>query len=210
MSGDSLISWGFTEKKGVSEMAYFKIVLAVSCAFVFSACVSHTAVRKGGSEQKIAEAPPKPDQDGDGITDDVDKCPKDPETVNGYRDADGCPDVDPSKLSIHGGVSFDVNSTDIQDVSDGVISQAAGLLKQYPAWKVQIEGRTDTYGAPEYNIDLSTRRAEAVKKRLVKKFGIDAGRITTVGYGGTRPVASLETREGRIANRRIDFIFSEE
>ncbi len=190
-------------------MSYFKIGFVVLCAFVFSSCVSHTAVKKGGDEP-VAQVVPKPDQDGDGITDDMDKCPKEPETMNGYRDADGCPDADPAKMSIHGGVSFDVNSMNIQDVSDGVISQAAALMRQYPAWKVQIEGRTDTYGAPEYNVDLSKRRAEAVKKRLVTKFGVDADRIATVGYGGTRPVASLETREGRIANRRIDFIFGEE
>lgn len=191
-------------------MFYSKIVLGILCSMVLSGCVSRSTGRKAAVDPKASPAVQMADRDGDGIADADDKCPDAAETVNAYKDQDGCPDVDPAKVKLDGAVVFELNSTQILDVSDGIITQVAGLMRSYPTWKVRIEGHTDTYGMPEYNLDLSKRRAESVKKRLVGKFGIGEPRISTAGFGGTRPIASLQTREGRMANRRIDFIFIEE
>ena len=65
-----------------------------------------------------------------------------------------------------------------------------------------VEGNTDSVGGEAYNQKLSERRAEAVKDVLVKS-GIEGDRLSTVGYGETRPIAPNDTEEGRAKNRRV-------
>ena len=86
-------------------------------------------------------------------------------------------------------------------VLDGVVK----TLKDNPDTKVVIEGHTDSIGGDAYNKKLSERRAEAVKRYLVRQ-GIDAGRIRTVGHGKTKPVADNGTEEGRAKNRRAEVV----
>jgi OmpA-OmpF porin, OOP family len=74
--------------------------------------------------------------------------------------------------------------------------------------KVEISGHTDNTGASEYNVTLSKRRSEAVKKQLVAA-GIDPSRITAVGYGAEKPIADNTKREGRQLNRRTEFTIIE-
>jgi outer membrane protein OmpA-like peptidoglycan-associated protein len=69
-----------------------------------------------------------------------------------------------------------------------------------------IEGHTDSTGDAAHNIDLSKRRAEAVKSVLVAQFGIDGARLSTAGLGATKPVASNDTPAGRAENRRVEFV----
>ena len=75
----------------------------------------------------------------------------------------------------------------------------------YPTCTVELHGHTDWVGTDEYNINLSQCRAEAVKEALVRK-GIDAARITVVGFGESQPVAPNDTEEGRKKNRRTEFV----
>jgi K(+)-stimulated pyrophosphate-energized sodium pump len=79
------------------------------------------------------------------------------------------------------------------------------ILKAYPAVQVRLEGYTDNTGNAEANQKLSQDRAEAVKTMLVNG-GIDAGRLTTAGYGQDKPVASNDTDEGRAKNRRTELV----
>lgn len=83
------------------------------------------------------------------------------------------------------------------------IDDLVAVMKQYKDLNVTIEGHTDNVGAAAYNKKLSQRRAEAVKKYMVKK-GIDAKRLTAKGYGLEKPVASNKTKEGRQKNRRVE------
>jgi OOP family OmpA-OmpF porin len=85
-----------------------------------------------------------------------------------------------------------------------VIGKVADFMKEYPTTNTVIEGHTDNRGKYEYNIKLSERRAESVRSYLVEKFGIESSRLSTKGYGYTKPVATNETAEGRQRNRRID------
>ncbi len=78
------------------------------------------------------------------------------------------------------------------------------LMNETPSLKVEISGYTDNSGSPEYNKDLSQRRAESVRKHLIN-VGIDPSRITSRGYGEENPVASNELRSGRRLNRRTEF-----
>jgi OOP family OmpA-OmpF porin len=78
-------------------------------------------------------------------------------------------------------------------------------MKDNPGLKVSVEGHTDSVGSDAYNERLSERRAHAVKDYLVHQ-GIDASRISTVGYGEAKPVASNKTESGRAQNRRAEII----
>ncbi|MBI4179553.1 OmpA family protein [bacterium] len=176
----------------------WRLFLVGVCVIGLTAC---TISRKAA---QTARAPVVQDQDNDGIPDAEDKCPAEPETLNGWKDADGCPDEVPPKPRIRN-IDYDVNSKDIPDHAAGIIADVADLMRQYPGMRVRVEGHTDSYGTESYNLDVSRRRAYAVKKALMDK-GTDGGRIETGGYGWARPIASLQTREGRKMNRRIEFI----
>ena len=77
------------------------------------------------------------------------------------------------------------------------------VLKNNPSLKIRIEGNTDNIGTAKYNMGLSNRRAKSVLEYLVKA-GINKNRLSTVGYGFSRPIATNITPEGRALNRRVE------
>ena len=85
--------------------------------------------------------------------------------------------------------------------------QLAEFLRENPERKVLIEGFTDSTGAAAYNVQLSERRAESVKRALVKE-GVDFSRISTVGFGKEYPVADNATPASRSMNRRVEVTIS--
>jgi outer membrane protein OmpA-like peptidoglycan-associated protein len=103
-------------------------------------------------------------------------------------------------------INFATDSADILPSSESVLQEIADLLRQNADWQLIIEGHTDAMGGPEYNLELSRRRAEAVKRWLVDRAGIEELRLTTAGYGLTRPVASNDSEEGRAQNRRVELV----
>ncbi len=151
---------------------------------------------------------PPPDSDGDGIIDANDKCPNDPETFNNYQDEDGCPDTLPTEVQkftgVIQGIFFDVDKDVVKPNSRKTLDNAAKVLAEFPDTKLEISGHTDSDGDHDHNVDLSRRRADAVKKYLVDK-GIDAGRITTRGAGPDEPISDNTTKAGKAKNRRIEF-----
>jgi OmpA-OmpF porin, OOP family len=107
------------------------------------------------------------------------------------------------KLVTHG-ILFDVNQSTVKPPSMGTIAEIVKVLKANPALKVEIGGHTDADGDAAKNLALSQARADAVKKVLVEQ-GIDAGRITTKGYGSTKPIDKNDSPEGKANNRRVEF-----
>jgi outer membrane protein OmpA-like peptidoglycan-associated protein len=103
-------------------------------------------------------------------------------------------------------VYFDTNSDTPKTFED--IKYLEQIMKTATTIKVEISGHTDNTGAADYNITLSKRRSEAVKKQLVSA-GIDPSRITTVGFGAEKPIADNTKREGRQLNRRTEFTIIE-
>ncbi|MDB6063338.1 MAG: hypothetical protein JWM78_3441 [Verrucomicrobiaceae bacterium] len=154
-------------------------------------------------------APPAPlDSDGDGVTDDIDKCPN---TPHGREvDSVGCEyhlnKTEEMKLDI----LFAHDKSDITDQYTGEVERAAKFLKRYADVKAVIEGHTDSDGTDAYNLKLSQRRADAVKDSLVTRYNIDASRLSAVGYGESRPVASNATKDGKAQNRRVVAVFQAE
>ncbi|MDP4219739.1 MAG: OmpA family protein [Bacteroidota bacterium] len=85
------------------------------------------------------------------------------------------------------------------------LERVVRLLHVRPAMTLRIEGHADLTGTHEKNMELSVQRAEAVRRYLIQS-GIEAGRLQTIGYGDTRPIADNSTEEGRRLNRRIEFV----
>jgi OOP family OmpA-OmpF porin len=102
-------------------------------------------------------------------------------------------------------IYFDFNKANLKEESSPILDEVAGLLKAKPDMKMEIQGHTDSKGTAAYNLKLSERRAEAVKAYLVKDEAIKPERLTTKGYGLTKPVATNATEEGRAKNRRVEF-----
>lgn len=150
----------------------------------------------------VPEPEPAPvvigDEDQDGVLDNVDKCPGTP--LGTVVDEFGCEKI--IRLSLN----FGFDSTKISDEYMEKIKNVSEFLKDYPAYKVVLEGHTDSTGPAAYNKKLSLHRAEVVKKALVD-LGVNADRITAEGYGEERPVATNKTKEGRAENRRVDAKF---
>ena len=104
------------------------------------------------------------------------------------------------------GILFDVNSDKIKPESYGALKDIANVLSENPELKVKIVGHTDADGDDQPNLDLSKRRAEAVKRTLVNEFSIDASRMEPDGKGEKEPVDKNLTPEGKANNRRVEFI----
>jgi outer membrane protein OmpA-like peptidoglycan-associated protein len=104
------------------------------------------------------------------------------------------------------GLSFPVGQAVIQTEYYGILRQVQQALAVYPNSRIVIEGHTDSQGSDEANMRLSQERADAVRFYLIANQGIPAERITAVGYGENRPIASEATAEGRAQNRRIDVV----
>ncbi len=104
------------------------------------------------------------------------------------------------------GILFDVNSDKIKPTSYGTLKEIATVLSENADVKVKIIGHTDTDGDDAKNLDLSKRRAAAVKSALSKEFNIDESRLDTDGMGETKPVADNNSPEGKASNRRVEFV----
>jgi outer membrane protein OmpA-like peptidoglycan-associated protein len=107
-----------------------------------------------------------------------------------------------------GDVLFEFNRAEVKPSAQERMVQLANFLKQYPDRRVSIEGHTDNIGSAAYNIELSQRRADAIKTQLIIQ-GIAADRISTIGYGKDFPVAANDTDTNRAINRRVEVVISE-
>jgi OmpA-OmpF porin, OOP family len=101
------------------------------------------------------------------------------------------------------GITFDTAKATIRPESYPQLDLVADFMTRKKSARLEIAGHTDNVGNPKTNKTLSEKRAQACRGYLVSK-GIDGGRITAVGYGDTRPVASNSTEEDRQKNRRIE------
>ena len=130
--------------------------------------------------------------------------------LSNIKVATGKPDprhklVDEGKFSTTG-ILFDVNSDNIKPESYAVAKDIADVLQKFPETKIKIIGHTDSDGSDAANLELSRKRSAAVKEMLASEFSIDAVRIETDGKGETQPVGDNKTKEGKAANRRVEFI----
>jgi len=104
------------------------------------------------------------------------------------------------------GIYFDFGSDVIKPESDPVLREIAKVMVDHPAWALSVDGHTDNIGGDAYNLDLSKRRAAAVKQALVSRFKIAETRLAASGFGSSRPKAPNATLEGRAQNRRVELV----
>ncbi|MDH3223770.1 MAG: OmpA family protein [Gemmatimonadota bacterium] len=104
------------------------------------------------------------------------------------------------------GILFAVNSATIRPESTPTLAEIAGVLSEHPGLRLSIEGHTDSDGDDAHNLDLSDRRAEAVKATLIDAYGIEASRLESTGHGESEPVAPNDTPEGKQKNRRVELV----
>jgi OmpA-OmpF porin, OOP family len=211
------------------KMILEQIAGASGCGFSTTADGLATSSSLAGFVEGVFLAKSAPmaavDSDGDGVPDKKDKCPNTPRNVN--VDVFGCPlDADRDGVADYldqcpntpmgatvdargcwtyaAVVLFDINSAEVKSEAYPMLTEAVLILKKNPDLNVEIDGHTDNTGTAAYNMTLSVKRAEAIKDHLVTR-GIDPSRLTTKGFGFTKPAASNKTKEGRAKNRRVEF-----
>jgi len=101
-------------------------------------------------------------------------------------------------------ILFDYGKANLSKKSKKTLNQAVELLNQIPNRSLVIQGHTDSLGSDEHNMELSEARAKAVYDYMMQQ-GLQIKKVTYKGYGETRPTADNSTREGRVANRRVEF-----
>jgi len=104
------------------------------------------------------------------------------------------------------GIYFDFASDRIKEESAPVLTEIAKVLSDNPAWRLSVDGHTDSIGGDTSNLDLSKRRAAAVKQALVARYKVTPARLMTDGFGASRPKDTNATLEGRARNRRVELI----
>lgn len=133
-----------------------------------------------------------------------------PTDIVSVRMAESTPDfgttIANSGKYVSHGIHFAVDSDKLLPDSAPVLKMIAGGLIKNPNLKLAINGYTDSTGDAAHNVDLSKRRAAAVREVLVSQFGIDQARLTADGFGAQNPIGSNDTADGRAQNRRVEFV----
>lgn len=143
----------------------------------------------------VAAAPA--DSDGDGVTDDADKCPDSP--ADKPVDEDGCTIVS----VVLKNVQFESNSSELTASSNESLDKVVDAMNEYGTLRIEIQAHSDNMGEAGYNQSLSEKRANSVRDYLIGQ-GVASNRMVAKGYGESQPIADNDTRDGRAANRRVE------
>jgi OOP family OmpA-OmpF porin len=197
------VKYRFDWADGLVEDTHGDLLINLGFAFNFGASASAPPVVQAPPPPPPPPAPapaPPPgpvDSDRDGVFDSDDRCPATP--LGMAVDGTGCPRKDPVVLR---GVGFATNSATLTAASLPVLDGVAQDLRKYPRLRVELQGHTDSSGADAYNLDLSQRRADAVRNYLVSQ-GVSGTQLEARGLGESEPIADNGTPEGRADNRRV-------
>jgi OmpA-OmpF porin, OOP family len=137
------------------------------------------------------------DNDGDGVPDYLDKCPETP--LGNVVDTNGC-SLALVKLQ---GIHFRFDSASLTSEAKSILDRSLSAIRANSSQNIQVEGHTDSTGSDSYNLDLSQRRAETVVNYLSSK-GVNSSRLSARGFGESSPVSSNDTAASRAQNRRVE------
>lgn len=165
------------------------------------------AFRFGGGNKTSKRATKNQDSDGDGVADNLDKCPD----LVGPVSNNGCPLLSPLDAQVIqeavANINFETASANLTSESTSILDNIADVLTRNPYYNVSVDGHTDSQGKEASNLILSKARAAACLKHLLGK-GIDPNRMSSNGFGSSKPVAENTTEAGRRKNRRVEFNLS--
>ena len=155
-----------------------------------------------------------PDPDNDGIRWSADACPEEKGEPNQDPQKNGCPRfvrMTKGEIVITQRIEFQTYGDDLAEAvtpnSMTVLKEVAQVIKDHPEIKlIEVQGHTDDSGKEEFNVDLSQRRAETVRKWLIERGDIEESRLVAKGYGFSQPLADNRFKQGRQANRRVQFV----
>jgi len=121
------------------------------------------------------------------------------------------PEPEVRTITVRLNVEFEFNQAKVLAIYGDQLEAIAAAMKAHDDIELVLEGHTDSRGSDQYNLSLSQRRADAVKAKLVEDYGIPGARVSAVGYGESRPIATNNTDSGRARNRRVvgEMSFSE-
>ncbi|NML23914.1 OmpA family protein [Pseudoflavitalea sp. G-6-1-2] len=152
---------------------------------------------------KLNNGCPLPDSDGDGIPDNEDKCP----TAAGPKSNKGCPELKKELIDkvnyVAKQIFFDKASDRLTAPSMRALEEVVNIMNNNPHLVMAIDGHSDNTGNAQKNLNLSAKRANAVKQYLVQK-GISHLRLDASGFGQSKPIADNNTEAGRAKNRRVE------
>jgi OOP family OmpA-OmpF porin len=101
-------------------------------------------------------------------------------------------------------IEFETGKADIAPRYHAELKRGAAFIRKHPGARILIAGHTDSRASAAYNLTLSQRRADSVRKYLIEKFGVQASRLVARGFGESLPVADNATARGRQRNRRVE------
>jgi OmpA-OmpF porin, OOP family len=139
------------------------------------------------------------DNDGDGVPDYLDKCPETP--LGNVVNTDGCSIA----LVTLRGVHFRFDSAALTSEAKSILDRSLSAIKSNPSKNISVEGHTDSTGSDSYNLDLSQRRAQSVVDYLVTQ-GVSGARLNARGFGESNPVTANDSASSRAQNRRVEII----
>lgn len=144
------------------------------------------------------------DTDGDGIPDYLDKCP----TIPGVEANQGCPEVSERARkafkNAEYGIQFEPGTANLVRSTCHYIDKIISIMREYPNYRLVVNGHTDATGSMAVNLKISKRRAMAIVDYMVER-GIYPSRLKSFGHGGTQPIGDNKTLNGRKLNNRIEF-----
>ena len=150
------------------------------------------------------------DSDGDGIPDDVDKCPADAETYNGYQDGDGCPDLSPPRsgtevIQLAERIAFAYDSAELKPASFAVLDAIAIVVKNQPQAFPTLALEGHAADNEHATMKLSLARASTVRLALIAR-GVDGNRVLARASGTTAPVCTQQNEGCRARERSVEFV----
>ena len=162
------------------------------------------------NEKRVANVPRAELERGDRITFVMWARGDAPVYIGDIRIAEGGKDLyddlaEKGRVSTQG-ILFGVNSSNIEPESTPTLAEIGTMLQQHADLRLSIEGHTDASGSDAYNLELSQKRADAVRAYLVREYGVDSARLQAVGKGETVPMDTNDTPEGRQNNRRVELV----
>lgn len=144
------------------------------------------------------------DTDGDGIPDYLDMCP----TIPGVEANQGCPEVSERARkafkNAEYGIQFEPGTANLVRSTCHYIDKIISIMREYPNYRLVVNGHTDATGSMAVNLKISKRRAMAIVDYMVER-GIYPSRLKSFGHGGTQPIGDNKTLNGRKLNNRIEF-----